>query len=218
MTICVPLHAPAQTGSEEARPESGSDRKAAPTRKQPRPTAEMQQRVQEFAAAHHAELETLLTNLRKKSRPEYDTAVHQLFTTLERLERTQKRDPERYEVDLRAWQLDTTVQVLAARLSMTRDPEIQEQLRDALQDRLEIRLEQLKLERKRVEGRLKQIESNLTELQQQSDEAIQRDLDRILRIVRSRESTSRRQPEQTGQRSKKTTTESPPKANPPETR
>ena len=185
-----------QEGSKEpaakARASQPANRAATPQRKLPRPTAEMQKVAMEFASEHVPELAKLLPGLRKKSRPDFDSAIREMHSTAVRLERLKTREPERYRVDLEAWKLDKSIQLMAARLSMTHDPEIQEQILTAIRKRTAIKKRQIEFEIERYEVRLDRLKASHQEISASPEEIVERDFRRIQNMVKARDALEAR--------------------------
>lgn len=129
----------------------------------------------EFAKTHHPELASLLEQLRVNAPKDFDAAVTDLNRTRERLERSRKNTPERYELELVAWKLDSRVRLLAARLAMGGDPGLEEELRDALEERFDVRIKLLKDERDRLHKRVGRLDEQIAEQERRADEILNRE-------------------------------------------
>lgn len=195
----VAAQAPASTGRTRSQSAERSSKTRTPATKtetpnrsanvgrtSDRPKPAEQQLVLDFVGAHHAEMATLLKRLRQKSRTEFFAAVKELHPKIERLERWRSNDDARYAIELDAWKLDSRIRLLAARLAMSNDPEIQAQIRDVIRQRTEVRKRQLQLERDRTRQRLEKLEQVLSSLSEDPETAINKDLERILRMARNR--------------------------------
>ncbi|HET6881368.1 MAG TPA: hypothetical protein VFI31_14495 [Pirellulales bacterium] len=132
---------------------------------------------------HHPDLVELLQRLKATKKKEYQQAVKELYRDSQRLENVRERDPERYGLELRAWQLDSRIRLLTARLSLEDRPELQEELKAALTERADVRLTQRELERDRLTARLKKLEEEISSLTTHRDEEVQRTFDRLLRTA-----------------------------------
>ena len=133
--------------------------------------------VREF----HPDLVELLKRLKTTKPKEYQQAVRELYRDSQRLEVSRERDPERFRLELRAWQLDSRIRLLTAKLSLEDRPELQEDLRTALAERADVRLAQKRLDRDRAAARLKKIDEEISSLTTGRDDDLKRTFDRLLR-------------------------------------
>lgn len=184
-------------------PEAASDTPAtAPVRKSPDPagqskngtkspprgaaknqemTPEREQMALDFVAEHDPKLARLISPLKASSPKEYQRALKELFRTSERMAGIQTKDPDRYELELDAWKLQSHVRLLAARMTMEDDPEIERELRGMLQKKLDNQLKLLRNERASLQARLNQVEMQIEQKSKSPDEFVQQEYDRLLR-------------------------------------
>lgn len=149
-------------------------------------TPERQAAALKFAELHHPELHDLVNGLKESQRrqAEYQKAIRQLYRDSERLARLKERVPSRYELALKQWQLDSRLRLLVARMTMSAgEPELQAQLEDLLEKRLETRLALLKHDRKRLAARLARLDEQIQEIEEDPQETIEKDLLRIQRSL-----------------------------------
>jgi hypothetical protein len=132
---------------------------------------------------HHPDLVNLLERLKATKKNEYQQAVKELYRDSQRLEGARERDPERYKLELRAWQLDSRIRLLTAKLSLEDRPELQEDLKAAIAERSDVRLAQKELERDRTAARLKKLDEEIGNLTAGRDDELKRTLDRLLRVA-----------------------------------
>jgi hypothetical protein len=166
-----------------------------PAGKQPAKTApvmltpEREAAAIQFVRQHHPELVDLLQGLKETNAVQYQTAVRQLFQTSERLAKIHETDPPRYELELNLWKIKSRIQLLAARSSMTRDPEIESQLRAALAEQAQVRLQELQMDRDRAAERLKKLDASIDQFKNNRQRNIEKQFDVLMRdIDRSRQS------------------------------
>jgi len=137
-----------------------------------------------FAQLHHPELERLLARLENNNPAEYRRAVRKLYQDSERLARTAERSPDRHELELDAWKLDSRIRLLVARMSMSSDNEkLDSQLQALLQERVDLRLRQLRGERERIESRLARLTETIDEIESDPTGAALKDLQRVKRSL-----------------------------------
>lgn len=147
-------------------------------------TPERQAAALKFAELHHPELHQLIQGLKRGNRPEYQKAVRQLYSDSERLARLKERAPDRYELALAEWQTNSRLRLLVARMTMsTGDPELEAQLDDLLQKRLDARLNLLKFDRERHAARLAKMDEQIEQLESDREVAIQKELAEIQRSL-----------------------------------
>lgn len=136
-----------------------------------------------FAQLHHPELEKLLVHLEKSNPAEYKRAVRRLYQDSERLARTAERSPERHELELDAWKLDSRIRLLVARMSMSDNVELDGQLKSLLHERVQLRLQQLQSERERLQARLANIDESISQIESDPEAAAIKDLQRVKRSL-----------------------------------
>jgi hypothetical protein len=136
-----------------------------------------------FADQHHPELADLLRNLKKDNRRQYDRALKSIFATSERLARLKTRDPDRYRLSLRNWELESRIRLLAVRSSISDDAELENQLRELLLERVDVQLNILKLEQDRLARRQDNLKKNIDRILEDKDAAAQRELNRLKRSL-----------------------------------
>src|SRR5688572_7698992 len=137
--------------------------------RQPAFTPEREAAALSFVKQHHPELQELLSQLKSSTRPEYRRAINELFLASERLAASQERDPLKYELDLRAWKIESRIRLLAARLAMTDNDLLQGELKELLLEKVEVQLEQQLLERQRVASRLEKLDTTIERLRSQRE-------------------------------------------------
>lgn len=126
-----------------------------------------------FVAAQHPELSPLLAHV-KKSRPsEYEKVIRKLFVDSERLAHSRETQPQRYELELKNWQLESRIQLLVAKLTMDRTPALEQKLRDALAERLDVRRRLLAFDHDRHANRAASIDKQLAELDAKREKLLQ---------------------------------------------
>ena len=138
----------------------------------------------EFARQHHPELANLLKGLEKRNRRAYVRAMAQLYSTSERLARSKERfSPERFELELEAWKLDSRIRLLAARVSLSRkkDVRLERELNQALAERIDVRVRQLRREKVRLLQRADKLDKTILSLDAERDKAAAQYLKRVNR-------------------------------------
>jgi len=139
----------------------------------------------EFARTHHPELASLLEQLKKSAPKEYQAAITDLDRSRERLERNRTRIPERYELELAEWKVNSRIRLLVAKMSMSGDAPLDAELLAALRERVDIRLELLKDERERTAKRLERLDEQIAEQKSRADDVVERELATIRKGITS---------------------------------
>ena len=165
----------AVVADEPAKPESASREKVA----------------RRFAAEHHPELARLLGELAKQDRKQYDAAITDIHRAIDRMEKYREKHPEKYEITLEDWKLSSRIRLAVARMSLTKDPELEAQLRELVEGRQRLRLKPLRTEAERIESRLEKIRTTIAEHDANPEAAVEKELASLLRSVRSAEDRGR---------------------------
>lgn len=166
-----------------AQSQKASDRKPKtekPVRTAPTEiTAQQERDAIAFAKEHHEELANLLKRLKGMDESAYKSAIAELSRAAERINRMKERSPERYKFDLRRWQLDSQIRLMAARSTMSGNLAQSEELTGLLKQRYDLQVEQLRAERKRLQDRLDRIDEQLAAKSENADKAIAAELKRL---------------------------------------
>jgi hypothetical protein len=141
--------------------------------KSPSPQTEVA--VLEFARSHHAELAGLLESLKNNAPHEYRSAIVDLDRTRERLERSQKSNPERYALELAEWKASSRIRLLAARLAMGGDTTLEAELKVALRERYDLRLQLLQEERLRLQKRVAKLDESIAEQERRRADLLEKE-------------------------------------------
>ena len=160
--------------------------------------------VLEFVREHHPELAELLSQLKENHPKEYQKAVQDLSRVRQRLHAMKRNDDRRYDLELSVWKAETRIQLLAARLHMGDNAELREQLRVALNEQMDLRLELLKHERDLAKDRIGKLDAQIKRLDSDRSDAVERQLQTL---------TAKSAPK-TGEKPNKPKTETKPPAKP----
>jgi hypothetical protein len=157
-----------------ARSDETAKKRAAPV------TSEQEIIVEQFVREHHRELAALLIHLKQHRNNEYQRAVRDLHRTYERLEPYRTRDPERFELELKLWQAQSRSQLLAARITMSEEVQLRDQLREALEEQQQLRLTLLRRERERLSDRVGKLDEQIARLEKDRQQTVDRQLAALL--------------------------------------
>ncbi len=115
-----------------------------------------------FVMAHHPQLGEVLSRLKTMHLGQYEKAINQITQAAERIQRMQKADKQRGELELDEWKLNSQIQLAAAKLSLAReDAESQQELAKLVRKQLEQRLRISEYERERAQARLKTLDEQI---------------------------------------------------------
>lgn len=156
-----------------------------------------------FAQQHHPELAELLDRLKASHPDQYTKALRELDKTRERLEKAHENDADRAAMMLREWQLDSRVRLLAARITMSTSEELETELRQALTERHDTRLQLLTYDREKSKTRLQKMDEQIAEYVQNREVSIDREFDRIKKSAEMRKKpTTKSASKRTGDKDK----------------
>ncbi|HEV7224944.1 MAG TPA: hypothetical protein VGN42_19730 [Pirellulales bacterium] len=160
---------------QEKTKNSKADKKASPS------AEERESAALALVGAHHPELYGLLQQLKSDNPKQYQQAILDLYRASRRLSDRKEKDPVRYELELKAWKLDSQARLLAAKLTMEANPELEDQLKAALLEREDVRVGLLELDRTRVAGRLEQLDRELDKRRGRRDDDAQKAFEQLMR-------------------------------------
>lgn len=129
----------------------------------------------DFARAHHAELASLLEQLKANAPSEYRSAMIELDKTRERLERSREKTPERADIELAEWKVNSRIRLLAARLAMGGDSSLEADLKAAIRERLDLRVELMNDERARLRRRLEKLDETIAEQERRTPDQVEKE-------------------------------------------
>jgi len=170
-------------------PKGKAAKEAKAAAKNPIP-AEHEAVVRAFVILNHRELDDVLTKLKSASKPEYEKAVRQIYVYAERLNRLKEDDPERHEIELRLWKIDSRVRLLTARMTVAESDDAQDELKKAVTDEFDAKADMLKLEHRRYSARLKKLEAELARLEKSGT----KDADVSIRLTELKKEIGRTKP------------------------
>ena len=133
----------------------------------------------EFATQHHPELARLLEQLEKSRPSEFARAMKDLNQQLQQLERTREKSPTRYDAQLESWKVESQIRVLTARWSLSRDTELETQIRSLLKQRREAKMAQLKADKERLLEQQRKIDEQLSALDDPMDAQVDKEWEQL---------------------------------------
>ncbi len=154
-------------------------------------TPEQETAATSFVQQHGPELAELLTYLKEHRPRQYGRAVADLFRTSQRLAGIRKRDRQRYQLELHAWQVKSHIELLAAQLRFDDSNTLRTDLRKSIEELLEIRKQLLTQERKRLGQRIHRLDSQIERLNSDWPSEVDRRLDAITNRTRKKSRTKK---------------------------
>ena len=130
----------------------------------------------EFARTHHPELASLLETLKTNAPSEYRSAILDLDKAREKLEKSREKTPERAAIELAEWKVNSRIRLLVARMSMGGDTTLEADLKAALHERADLRVQLLADERDRLRRRLEKLDETIAEQQRRAPDQIEKEL------------------------------------------
>ncbi|TWT60420.1 hypothetical protein [Rubinisphaera italica] len=146
-------------------------------------TPEREAAALKFAELHHPELVQLLEALREIDQKQFRKAIEEIFRVSEKLARSKSRNPERYDLELKAWKLTSRLNLLVASLPMASDYDAAMQnIKKAYTRKLEIQIKLLEMEEVAARKRLERIQESIASSQSDQEENINKQLQRIRKM------------------------------------
>jgi hypothetical protein len=147
-----------------------------------------------FVRSHHPELADLLAQLKAANVTEYQRAIRDLFLSSEHLAQIEERNPQRYDLELQNWRVNSRIQLLVARMTMQPSPALESELRQVLAERIEVREQLLEFEHERAQSRLAETNARLEEFRKDRSTLVDTWLEELLEQARSTASVEKQTP------------------------
>jgi len=142
-------------------------------------TAEEEQQALGFARSQHPELLPLLEKLQEDNPNEFRKALTDLHRAGQKLHRMADQNPERYALSLALWNVQSRINLLAARMVREVEGTHDETLKPLLAERRRLRIELLQFDRTRAAERVANLDVQLNQLQQDPDGDIEKELSKL---------------------------------------
>lgn len=137
-----------------------------------------------FVREHHPELASLLEQLKAMRPEEYHRAIGELFLVSRSLEALKKNNPRQYEIGLEFWKAKSEAELLGAKLISAPSPELESQLRVALEHQFDLEIRKQELLEEQLKARLNQVEKSVKRLKVDRDRRIESRLQELQKKVR----------------------------------
>lgn len=192
-TVAVSKNDSSTAPSDKTTESAGKKRKNGASKSVSPLPDEREQEIIQFAKSHHPELAQLLQRLKKHNPRQFKRAVRDLDNTLTKLERFKKRDSDRYRLTLARWEIDSRIRLLAARVSVMGNSTDESELKSLLKQRVELQLEQLKMDQKQAETRLERLNKSISAIERDQDEFVNAELKKLKRSIQKSGQQNRKQ-------------------------
>jgi hypothetical protein len=137
-----------------------------------------------FVREHHSELAGLLEQLKTMRPEEYGRAIGELFQVSRSLEELKNRNPRQYEISLEGWKAKSKAELLGAKLISSPSPELESQLRDALEHQFDLEIRKQELLEEQLKARLSQVEKTVKRMKDDRDRRIDSRLQELQKKAR----------------------------------
>ncbi len=161
--------------------------------------------VLQMVEQHLPQLTRMLDYLREHSPRKYERAMRDLSRQARRLEASRKRGEHFYANELESLKVETRIDLTVAKLRLSDEPRLREQLRSDIRKLQRLRIERLSFEREALRLRIEKateqlaaVEQRLRKVEQSGDSAAQQSYETLLRkaglpdVVRPAETSSNR--------------------------
>lgn len=174
-------------GAKQASPSNVSRGKTSNSKPVAAVTSEQEAAAVAFVQKHHKDLFELLIYLKEGLPQEYERAIRDLSRASDRLAQLERRDPQRYRIELKLWQAQSRRQLLTARLQMGYDESLLDKLRENLREEHQLALAVLRHERERLAGRLEKIDEQIKTQEDGGEAAVERKLSALTKATQNTE-------------------------------
>ncbi len=140
----------------------------------------------EFVEEHHPDLKRLLGLLEERKPVQYRKAIRSLSRQFERLQTVKKRDPDKYEIALRYWKVQSRIEVLSARVALNGPEKYEKKLKELIRQKQKIKIEVQQYELTKLQQRTKKLQESLKKTKGSIDSEVERQFNSILNGSRRR--------------------------------
>jgi hypothetical protein len=146
-------------------------------------TAEQEKQALNFATTQHPELIELLDRLEEINPEQYGRAIRELYRTSEKLRLMADRNPQRHQLEISLWKLESRIRLSLAQKVMEEEAELEKNLAPLMAERRDLKRQILELERQQATTRIAEIDKQLEGLQKDPEAETARELKRIRQTV-----------------------------------
>lgn len=148
-------------------------------------TEEREAAARTFVRKNCAGLDPVLEQLKGSKPAGYQQVICDLFRTVESFTAMRQEDQQRYDLALRAWQLEAQTQLLAAELVGHPDQRerIKLEIRQAVEELADVQIDQAAYEVRKLEAKLRRAEGHRKQIEAKRNDFIKERTDAILQAV-----------------------------------
>lgn len=145
-------------------------------------TPERETAVMMFIERNHADLKEVLVHLKLNRRKEYEKAIRELYRESERINQVKDNNPKLYDLELKAWTIKSRIQLVSARLAMGNHDELRGQLKELINEQIDVRLAIMRNNRDFAQQRVKRIDQEMERLEAERQRVVE---DRLRLLTKS---------------------------------
>lgn len=146
-------------------------------------TPEQEAEALSFIRKNYPDLAELVRELKDCNPKQYQPVLRELSKTCATLVELEKREPARYDIELKAWQIRSRIEVLAARLTCAHDQAMEDQLKAALLEQVDIRVRRQQYELERLEQRIERLKAVIEKTRKSREQEAQRAFDEVKQCI-----------------------------------
>ncbi len=171
---------PASPGNEASRPNDLTSEEVA---------------AMEFVRKHHLELVSLLELLRAMNPKQFEAAIKETNRVRLKLEQLATRDATAHDIELESWKVQSKINLyVAKKITKNHDFENDGELKKLLESQRLLQIKQLQAEKNRIQKRLSQIDDQMKQASDSSDEWLQSQLTKLSRKASLQNSKTKKKP------------------------
>lgn len=152
-------------------------------------TRRLESEALSMARQHHPELARLVNRLRRKYPRAYQTAIRDLVSDHQRIQRAKTRGEDYHDIALTEWKLRSQARLIAAQMTQQNLPALSKQLEAVLTQEEAAKRRQIQLEIRRYQQQIKRLQSRL---KQDPEKSVRKQLNRFQRQAQARAKTDKR--------------------------
>jgi hypothetical protein len=143
---------------------------------------------------NHGELVPLLSWLEKERPQAYQKAVGSIGRSATQISQLKNRNPDRYKTELRSWQLQSRIQLLAAQLAVKDTDEKRKELRGLVDESLDLRVDRLVDDVAAMEKRIEKMNDEIERLSSDRSKAVDAAMEKVVRTSKRMRDRKKKKP------------------------
>lgn len=162
---------------EDAKPQatSAEEQQALEKRKAAaaQAAAKRKEKVLAFVREHHPELEQMLSKLEESKQRQYRAAMQGLNKEVSQLEAIKKKNPQRYNLGVQQWSIESRIKVALAQIKLNDTKENRDALRALIARQVNFQIERTKIDRETTKKRLATLAKRIAEMESKRSKLIE---------------------------------------------